>query len=312
MSILKPPRLNKGDVIAIAAPGSPPKSSETLNKGIRYLERLGYRVLLGKYVERRYGYLAGSDAERAGDLNSFFADPRVKAIFTVRGGYGSHRILSLVNYRMIQRNPKILVGYSDITALQCALLAKTRLVTFSGPMVATDLGEEFHGAAEEWFWRCLTSTKPLGVVKNPNRKTMKTLRRGSAVGRLIGGNLSLVTALLGTPFFPDVRRFILFLEDVDEEPYRLDRMLNHLTLALPSRRLTGLLFGEFKGCTPETPRYSLRLPQVLRDFTAGQRVPAIEGLRYGHVRNPLTLPLGVTARVRASVPTVELLEAAVR
>lgn len=310
--MLTPPRLNKGDVIALAAPGSPPKSSETLNKGIRYLERLGYRVLPGKHVEHRYGYLSGSDAERARDLNSFFANPRVKAIFTVRGGYGSHRILSLLNYRAIRHHPKILVGYSDITALQCALLAKTRLVTFSGPMVATDLGEEIDGAAEEWFWRCLTSTKPLGVVRNPNREKMNTLRRGSAVGRLIGGNLSLVTALLGTPYFPDIRRSILFLEEVDEEPYRLDRMLHHLDLALPSPWFAGFVFGAFTDCKPETPGHSLSLPEVLRDFISKRRVPAIDGLRYGHVRNTLTLPLGIMARLQASAPTVELLEAAVR
>jgi muramoyltetrapeptide carboxypeptidase len=317
MNVLKPPPLRRGDRIAIVAPGSPPTSHTKLQRGIRYLEQLGYRVVLGKHLTSGYGYLAGPDKERAEDLNSFFSNPHVKAIFTARGGYGSHRVLPLLDYKTIKRNPKILVGYSDITALQLALFAKTGLITFSGPMVATEFGGAFGGEAEEWFWRCLTSTKPLGTVRNPNRRRLKTLRRGTTVGRIIGGNLSLVTALLGSSHFPQLDRFILFLEEIEEPPYKIDRMLNHLKLALETGGQRGfrkgVILGEFTDCLPtNTKTPSLTLNQVMRDVIGTGGTPAVTGLQYGHVRNSLTLPVGIKGRLNASEGTLQLLESALQ
>lgn len=312
MSILKPPRLKKGDLIAVAAPASPPASHEKLYKGVRHLEQLGYAVVLGKHVEKKYGYLAGSDKDRANDVNSFFSNPRVKAIFLARGGYGSHRILPLLDYPTLRRNPKILVGYSDITALQLALFKKIGLVTFSGPMVATGFGNGFDGAAEEQFWRCLTSTKPLGVVRNPNRQKLKMMVSGVTVGRLLGGNLSLITALLGTPYCPAFDRCILALEEIEEPPYKIDRMLNHLKLVGVLSRGNGIVMGEFTDCKPlDRKKPSLTLSQVFHDVIVSSGIPAVHGLHYGHVKDPLTLPLGVKARLSAGRGLLEILEPAV-
>ena len=160
MRIIKPQALRRGDIIGICAPASPPSSEDKITKGIAYLERLGYHVQLGRSVYHKHGYLAGSDSQRASDLNELFVNPKVKAIFTVRGGYGVHRILPLLNYNLIKRNPKILVGYSDISALQLALFTKTGLVTFSGPMVAVEMASGLKGETEEFFWRCLPLQNP--------------------------------------------------------------------------------------------------------------------------------------------------------
>lgn len=313
MNILKPHRLNKGDLIAIAAPGSPPGSHEKLHKGIRYLEQLGYRVVLGKHVENTYGYLAGSDKDRAKDLNSFFSNPEVKAIFMARGGYGSHRILPLLDYSAIKRNPKILVGYSDITALQLAIFSKTGLVTFSGPMVATEFGDVFGGAAEEQFWQCLTYTKPLGVIKNPNRQKLKKLNSGVIVGQLLGGNLSIIIALLGTPYCPTFARSILVLEEIEEPPYKIDRMLNHLKLAGVFSKGNGVMMGDFTDCQPMNQKKpSLTLSQIFQDVIVSSGIPIVSGLHFGHVKNSVTLPLGIKARLSASRAMLELLEPAVQ
>lgn len=309
MKILKPPRLNRGDVIGIAAPASPPSSPEKLSKGIRYLEQLGYHIVLGKHVHNGYGYLAGMDNERAGDLNALFSNPKVKAIFVVRGGYGSHRILHRLDYNIIKRNPKIFVGYSDITALHLAIFTKTGLITFSGPMVATEFGDELDGNAEEQFWKNLTSTTPLGILKNPNRKKMKPLKRGVCIGRLLAGNLSIVSALLGTPYLDTMKGCILALEEIEEPPYKVDRMLHHLRHTGMFSQSSGVVLGEFTDCTPtDAKKPSLTLSQIFHDVFSSSRLPILRGLHYGHVKDSLTLPLGITTRLDASHGTLELLE----
>jgi muramoyltetrapeptide carboxypeptidase len=312
MDILKPPALKRGDVIGLVAPSSPPKSLAQLSRAIRYVEQLGYRVELGKHMTDRRGYLAGSDKARAADINEFFLNPTIKAILSVRGGYGVHRILPLLNYRAIRGNPKILVGYSDITGLHLALFTKTGLVTFSGPMAATDLGERIDGNAEEWFWRCLTSTKPLGRIMNPDGKRLRSLRGGHASGVLLGGNLSIVSTLAGTPYSPSFRGSLLLLEDVDEAPYRIDRMLNHLRLAGVFGEARAVLLGEFTNCVPVDPRTpTLTLNQVFDDILVQANRPVLGGLHFGHTRSPLTLPLGVRCRVDATKRRVDILESTV-
>lgn len=336
MEILKPPRLKKGDLIGIAAPASPPSSYKKLSTGIRYLEQLGYNVLLGKHLHDRRGYLAGSDEARARDLNDLFSNPKVKAIFMARGGYGSHRILSLLNYNIIKRNPKILVGYSDITALQLAIFKMTRLITFSGPMVATEFGDGLNGIAEEQCWQCLTSTRPLGVLKNPNQKKLNPLNRGMRTGlrppystslsarravggivdrrgKLLGGNLSVVTALLGTSYFPPLKDSILVLEELEEPPYKIDRMLHHLKLAGVFSQSAGVVLGEFTDCHPlDRKKPSLTLTQVFRDVFAPIHNPVLSGLHYGHVKGSVTLPLGIRTRLDATKGLLEFLESAVQ
>ena len=313
MTIIKPARLAKGDVIGIAAPASPPKSVAKLSRGIHYLERLGYHVLTGKHVNDKYGYLAGPDEARANDLNELFADPRVKAIIAARGGYGANRILPYIDYDLIRRNPKIFVGYSDITALQLAIFKMTGLVTISGPMVATEFGGKFGRQAEEHFWRCLTSTQPLGLLKNPGRKKPRTLRTGNSVGQLLGGNLSMITSLLGTSYMPPVSESVLVLEEVDEPPYKVDRMLHHLKLAGVFSQCSAVALGDFTTCRPSSRKTpSLTIPQILNAVFSDGSIPIVTGLHYGHVKGSLTLPFGIPVRLDASKGGLEFLESAVQ
>jgi len=309
MRIIKPGALHRGDIIGVCSPASAPASEHDLSRGITYLERLGYRVELGKHLRLKRGYLAGSDAQRASDLNDLFANRKVKAIFTARGGYGSHRILPLLNYPLIKRNPKILVGYSDITALQLALMAKAGLITYSGPMVAAELAAGFGGRAEEWFWRCLSSKQALPSIR---AKLLGHTGRGNqhaeSVGRLIGGNLTVLATSLGTPYFPRMSDPILLLEEIDERPYRIDRMLQQVFLAGVLSRARGVVLGSFLDCKPGKGKPSLTLRQVFLDTFAGFPYPVLDGLRYGHVKNSFTMPLGVRVRLNARRGEITFLE----
>jgi len=311
MRTVKPKALRRGDVIGICAPASPPSSEEKINKGVAYLERLGYRVELGRNLYRKRGYLAGSDAQRTEDLNELFTNKNVKAIFTVRGGYGSHRILNLLNYNLIKRNPKILVGYSDITALQLALFRKTGLISFSGPMVAVEMASGFKGKAEEHFWRCLTSTKPLPPLKGKVNERLNGRKPESVTGQLLGGNFSLVVALLGTRYFPTINNLILLLEEIDERPYRIDRMFQQMKLADLFQRMSGIVLGKFKDCVPEKGKPSLSLQQVFKDAFHDFHGPILSNIQYGHINNSLTIPLGIRVLLSARACKLEFLEAGV-
>ncbi|HEY4644063.1 MAG TPA: LD-carboxypeptidase [Bacteroidota bacterium] len=312
MHILKPPKLRKGDVIGVAAPSSPPLSQEKIANGVRYLESLGYRVRLGSHVHRTHGYLAGTDEERAADLNAMFRDPDVSAIFVLRGGYGVHRILHRLDYRAAGRRPKVVVGYSDLTALQLALWRKVRLVTFSGPMVAVEMGEAIDPFTEEEFWRILTSTAKAGPLRMPDQQPLRVMRKGKKTGRLVGGNLSLLCALLGTPYSPPWKDTVLVLEEVGEEPYRLDRMFMHLRHAKVLKSISGLALGQFVDCQPkDSSKPSFTLDEVLEQLVRELKVPVVANLPYGHVPKKLTIPWGVRSRLDGAHGKVELLESAV-
>ncbi|MBI3189836.1 MAG: LD-carboxypeptidase, partial [Ignavibacteriales bacterium] len=288
MQIIKPKVLKRGDVIGIAAPASPPASEQHLVRGIRYLESLGFRIELGKYVQKRRGYLAGTDRERISDLHDLFSNPKVKAIFTIRGGYGCTRILPQLNYRLIRRNPKILVGYSDITALQLALLSKSGLISFSGPMVAVEMAGKLQGEAEEQFWRCLTSSSKPKILQTHD-PAKRIVHKGITEGILLGGNLSLVASLVGTEYFPKIKPSILMLEEIEERPYRVNRMLNQLRLAKVFKRTAGVALGEFTGCEPEAGKPSLTLQQVFEDSFQGYNFPVVGHFHNGHVDDLLTI-----------------------
>ncbi len=311
MRILKPKALRKGDIVAIVAPASPPASEEKLEKGIRYLEQNGYRVILGKNLHRKRGYLAGTDKERASDLNELFANKSVKAIFCARGGYGASRILSLLDYQLIRSNPKILVGYSDITALHLALFTKSGITSFSGPMVSVEMSGELKGNAEEFFWRALTSVKPLKAVTSKKREWIMAKTPRPTTGRLIGGNLSLVTALAGTPYFKPPERAILFFEEIDERPYRIDRMLRQLMLSSAFKTSRGVVLGNFSGCDPDPGKPSLTLRQVFEDTFQDYPSPVVSGIHAGHVKGSLTLPIGVNVRLNGTGGSVKFLESGV-
>jgi muramoyltetrapeptide carboxypeptidase len=310
---IKPRALKKGDCIGIVSPASPPSAIEKIYKGAEYFERLGYRVAFGKNVEKVYGYLAGSDRERADDLNAMFADPKIKAIVAVRGGYGTPRILPLLNYSLIKKNPKILVGYSDLTGLQLALYRKTGLVSFSGPMAGVEMFKGIDPFTEEHFWSCVTSAKKLGEVKNPDGKLFRTIVPGKGSGVLLGGNLSLIVALAGSSYLPSFKGSLLFIEDVEEETYRFDRMLNQLRITNILRDTSGVIVGELTDVkTSDTSKPYLTVEQVMDDYLAGLKKPVATGLVYGHISRKLTVPVGIKATLDASKGTFRFDEAAVR
>ncbi|MEW5797964.1 MAG: LD-carboxypeptidase [Bacteroidota bacterium] len=296
MTIIKPIALQKGDVIGVIAPASPPSVTEKITKGAEYLERLGYHVKLGKNVNKVYGYLAGTDQERADDIHEMFADKSVKAIVAVRGGYGTPRLLPLLNYSLIKKNPKILVGYSDLTGLQLAIFKKTGLITFAGPMAGVEMWKEIDPFTEEHFWAMVTSKKKFGAIKNPDGKELNVLNPGTASGRLLGGNLSLITAIAGSPYIPSFKNSLLFIEEIEEECYRFDRMMNQLRIAGILKDTKGVIVGELTDVkASDTTKPFLTIDQILNDYLKPLKKPVMTGLVHGHVPKKLTIPIGVQA-----------------
>jgi muramoyltetrapeptide carboxypeptidase len=310
--VLKPPHLLPGDLIGLVSPASAPSSSEMIEKGVRYLERLGYAVKVGKHAAKVHGYLAGTDQQRATDFNEMIRDKNVKAIIAVRGGYGTPRILPLLDYKALKRNPKIIVGYSDITALQLAIFRKIGLVTFSGPMAGVEMSDGIDPFTEEHFWRLVTSKSKIGELRNPADEPLRVLHSGKGQGRILGGNLATAISLLKTPYAPSLVDAILVLEDVDEAPHRVDRMLAQLDNADILETIGGLIFGKFIDCVPSDPsRPFLPIDQVLHNATQRLRCPVLANLQYGHLAKKLTVPLGLRARIDTKKGTIEVLESAV-
>lgn len=312
MDIIKPPKLSRGDTIAVISPAGPLLDTTLLDSGVRYLERMGYHVVVGRSATRVHGYLAGTDQQRLDDLHLMFADKRVKAIIALRGGYGTTRLLSRINYTLIRRNPKILAGFSDVTALQLALWKKCRLVTFHGPMLSADLAGRIDAFTEEQFWRMVTSAHPAGRIRFPKSVHLRTLHGGVTSGRLLGGNLSLVCSLLGTPYHPGFKDTILFLEEIAEEPYRIDRMLTQLRNASILANAKGILTGQFTNCVPaDMKKPSLTVSRILRENALLTSHPFLANLPFGHVRRKLTFPIGIRAKLDAGGRALEFMEAAV-
>jgi muramoyltetrapeptide carboxypeptidase len=312
MKILKPPRLRRGDLIGVVSPASPIADRSKLDRGVRYLESLGYQVLVGESTVKTVGYLAGTDAERVTDLHSMIRNRSIRAVMCVRGGYGTPRLLHRIDYGLIARNPKILVGFSDITALELAIWRKCRLMTFHGPMVGVDFSERVDPFTEEMFWRLVTSDTRPGVVAFPPSIAAKTLFPGKVNGRLLGGNLALIMSTIGTLYQPDFSGSVLFIEDIGEEPYRVDRMLMQLRHASVFSRVRGVLAGQFTECAPKDPSQpSLTLDEVFAETAQAARVPFLANLPFGHIDQKLTLPVGLKVSVNADTGTLEFLEAAV-
>ncbi len=306
---VKPPALKNGGQIAIVAPARP-SSTDLLPAALTYLEGRGYRVAEGRHLFDRHHYLAGTDVDRAQDLMTAFDDTQVEAIICARGGYGSGRLLSLLDYDRIASNPKILVGFSDTTALQLALYRRSGLVSFSGALADIDLARPTPDPlVERSLWLALTSLEPLGNlgVTTP----LRVLHEGSrtAVGPLIPANLAVLCSLIGTPYMPDLSGTILLLEDVDEHPYRLDRMLNQLRLAGILPRLNGLVFGEFKDCFVEEDA-DPDLEQLALEATRGLDLTVVGGFPYGHHVRRLVVPVGITATISIQDRALQVTETA--
>ncbi len=312
MKIIKPKKLSKGDTIGIVSPASSSDDFTKIESGVKYLEKLGYRIEIGKNVGKSAGYLAGSDNERLNDLHSMFKNKNVKAIICIRGGYGSPRILDKIDYKLIVRNPKIFVGYSDITALQMAFMAKTGLVTFAGPMLAVDFADEVNSFTEEMFWALLTSNKKFGKINPPNDEKIFHLNSGNIKGRVIGGNLSLITSMVGTGFLPEFKDKILFLEEVGELPYRIDRMLNQLRLGRILSKISGAILGTFTECNETDPaKKSLTLGEVIGECFGKLDIPVVYNFKHGHIKDNITIPYGIMFKINEAKNYVEIDEGAV-
>jgi len=312
MRFIKPKRLVQGDLIGIISPASSPDDLTRIESGVRYLEKAGYKVEVGKNVGKIHGYLAGNDEERLEDLHYMFKKKNVKAIICVRGGYGSPRILNKIDYKLIRNNPKIFVGYSDITALHLAFLHKANLVTFAGPMLAVDFHSEVSSYTEEMFWAILTSTKKLGRISLPNDEKIYQLSAGRAAGILIGGNLALIISLIGTEYFPSMKNKILLLEDTGELPYRIDRMLNQLKLNKIFDQVNGVILGAFTDCNESDPnKRTLTLGEVIDDYLGHLDIPVVYNFQHGHIKDFVTIPFGVKVKLNANRGMIELLETAV-
>lgn len=313
MKIIKPAKLNKGDVIGLISPASSPDELSRIEESTKYLEKLGYKVKVGKNVGKYYGYLAGRDNERLKDLHTMFQDKTVKAIMCLRGGYGAFRLLDRIDYKLIAKNPKIFVGYSEITAINNAIFNKTGLITFAGPMPAVDFVNAISSYTEEWFWKIITTNKKLGKIKYPEQQQLPYINKGQAEGKIIGGNLAVFSALVGTEFFPDVKGKILLLEDIDEKPYKIDRMLNQLRLAKAFKGLKAILLGRFVDCYEQDPnKKTLSLGEIIENYMKPLKIPTLYTFPHGHIKDFVTIPIGIKIKMNATRGTVGFLESAVK
>jgi muramoyltetrapeptide carboxypeptidase len=309
---LKPKALRKGDVIGLVAPAGAVWDRERIERAVRYLEAQGYRVEVGANARSNDGAFSGTDEQRAADLNAMLRDSRVRAVFALRGGYGTPRILDRIDYAAVRRDPKIVVGYSDITALQLALYRKTGLVTFSGPLAAVELAGSPDLFTEEHFWRVLTSRKALGKFPVPDEDPVVAGNPGTGEGVLLGGCLSLVTAMMGTPYLPSLKGALLVFEDVHESFHRVDRMLTQLRLGGVFEKSAGIVFGKFTKMAAADPAHPFHeLPPIIATVLHGIDRPTLFNFPYGHVPRKATVPWGVRARLDAKRGALTLLEGAV-
>ncbi len=313
---LRPRRLHPGATVGLVSPASATWLTEEIAILKETLEALGLKFKLGQHMMDRYGYLAGKDADRAADLNAMFADDSVDAILCVRGGWGCNRILPLLDYQAIAAHPKILLGYSDITSLLIAIYAKTGLVTFHGPVGASTWNKFSLNSIRRILFdgEAITMENPKIIDDSlvVTKDRIQTITPGIAEGRLVGGNLTVLTAMLGSEYLPDWSGAILFVEDIKEEIYRIDRMLTQLKLAGVLNKISGFVFGKCTTCGPGEGHGSLTLEEVLNDHILPLKIPAWSGAMIGHIESKFTVPVGVHGRINADRGTITLLESAVR
>lgn len=313
-SAIRPKRLKEGDLVGFINPAGASFDRDGAAIAREAMAALGLRTVFGDHLFDRYGYLAGQDEHRAADINTFFADPEVSAVLALRGGWGSNRLLPLLDYEVIRRNPKVLMGMSDITGLLVGIHAKTGLVCFYGPTVGS-WNEFTTGNARRVLFdgEAVTMRNKAGtadrLVQVDNR--VLTITGGTARGPLLGGNLTVLTAMMGSDYLPDFEGSILFLEDLNEEIYRVDRMLTQLGLAGVLGKVAGFVFGDCKNCDPGSGYGSLTLMEVLADHVGSLGVPAWYGSMIGHIADKFTVPLGIQAEIDADAGTIRLLEPAV-
>ena len=314
--VIKPAALKRGDTIGIVCPAYSAFVREEVQIAVESLQELGFKVKIGSHVFDRYGYLAGNDADRSVDINNMFGDKTVQGILAMHGGWGCARLLHLLDYERIKANPKVIVGYSDVTALLLGIHAQTNMVTVHGPVGSST----WNSFSVNYFQHVLMNAQAVSM-SNPGKKTdtlvqtqnrITTITPGEATGKLIGGNLTVLTSILGSAYMPDCRDAILFLEDVNEDIYRVDRMITHLKLAGILDQIKGFVFGKCTECMPSKGGYgSLTLEDIWRDHIMPLNIPAFAGTMIGHIEDKFTVPIGVQATINANSGTIKLNESAV-
>lgn len=315
-ALIKPARLQPGDLVAIIAPGGF-TDEDAIAKAQRNIESLGLRASLGANIRAVHGNYAGTVQQRLDDLHAAFADPEVKAVWAIRGGSGCISLLALLDYALIRRNPKVLIGYSDITALHLAIGRQTGLVTFHGPVASSTFSDYTVTQLRNVLMTPQDNyTIPMALDNHRRAQTqpnfaIRTVHGGQATGRLTGGNLCMVSALAGTPYAADFREHILFLEEINEVPYRIDRMLCQLDLAVGFKHAAALMLGIFEHCEAAEGDTALTLDETLDQHLQPLQVPAVSGYSFGHIRHQFTIPMGILATLDADRQTLTLLEPAV-
>jgi len=317
--IIKPKRLASGDTVMLVAPANATFESVDLQIARESLEALGFTVKVGAHLLDRHGYLAGDDKARADDINKAFSDTSIAGVHAIRGGWGSARLLPYLDFDAIRRNPKVIIGYSDVTALLLSIHAKTGLVTFHGPI---GMGR-WDSYSLDYYKRVVMNGERVTYANkqgiSPDRNALVqveyrtlTITPGKARGRLLGGNLTVLTTILGSPYLPDWENCILFCEDVHEELYRIDRMLTQLALAGVLSKIKGFVFGGCSQCAPGDNNYgALTLEEIFADHIKPLGVPAWSGAMIGHAQPQWTLPEGAEVEIDTAAGTIQLLESPV-
>ncbi len=311
---LLPRVLKRGDTVGLITPSSYVSDPDELDFAKRFCKFFGLELKMGKHVGARFGYLAGTAKERTDDLHAMFADPSIRAVFCIRGGYGSAQMLPLIDFDLIRRNPKIFLGYSDITALHVAIGRKTGLVTFHGPVSLS------HASTwtQQHLIKALFETAALGLQSNPPdgnplqpSHSLRTIKGGKASGALSGGNLTLLSTTLGTPWEVETEGRVLVFEDIGEDIYRIDRMITQLRLAGKLQKAAAIVIGECKDCPPPGHSSAYALGEVLDYLLSDLGIPVYYGLSFGHTTDQVTLPMGVRATVDADAQTLTVDDPAV-
>jgi len=302
-SVILPAAMQQGDTIGLVSPSGPIINQDNLEKGIQILKDAGYKLKFYRDFVNTEGYLAGSDQERADEFNSIWSDPEVKAVIAARGGYGSLRMLDMLDLEHVQKHPKILIGFSDLTVLLTAVHKITGMVTFHGPVVTTLASID--QTSRKSFFDALSGNILPSI--SPDRLTI--VQNGQADGILLGGNLTTLAHMLATPYDTSWQDVILFIEDIGESPYRLDRLLTHLAKAQKLDNLSGLIIGTFTETdTTESPDLAKCICERILELVGDQNIPIWADFPVGHGSRNLTLPLGIRVQMDSAGGTLNLLD----
>ncbi|MEQ8525568.1 LD-carboxypeptidase [Gracilimonas sp.] len=302
---IKPKALKAGDTLGLVAPASPIYESSVFDEMLTNLQGLGFKLKLGKYVRSQRGYLAGTDQQRADDLMNMFRDPEVDGIMCIRGGWGCNRILPFLDFDVFRNNPKAFCGFSDITSLHMAMFQKSDLITFHGPVGKSKWNKFTTDAFKQIIWKGETPSFEIPPTDTRNF----VINPGTIEGKLLGGNLSVLVSMIGSEYLPSFENAVLYLEDIGESVYRIDRMLTQLKLAGILNQISGFVFGKCTDC--DAGENSLTLQQVFDDHIKPLDIPAFYGAMISHEDENITLPVGLSARIDATKKTIHVLESAV-